>query len=281
MRVFISYRRDDSESVVHRLHERLVGELDDDEVFLDHQGGIRAGDEWFHKIRERLYQADLLLAVIGRHWLSEENGARLADPGDVLRQEIEIALGRGILLVPVLVDGARMPRRDDLPEALARLAGKQYVEVSNRKFDRDIEDILDLVRPTLGLDPPADWTSDPEAGGPALGRSVSAPPTSLAAVLPGSWTQQVTYPNGMVAQATAQYFPNGTFTVQGSSFRGPFMIRGTWSVDAFNQLWMSGQTQAGFMVTPFSTMGQFSHVSVSALHSSLNTGERIEWRRLD
>ncbi|WP_420453921.1 toll/interleukin-1 receptor domain-containing protein [Rubrivirga sp.] len=277
MNVFISYRRDDSESVVHRLHERLCDELDPEAVFLDTKGGIRGGDEWFHKIRERLYQADVLLAVIGRHWLSSENAARLADPGDVLRQELEIALGRGILLVPVLVDGARMPGRDVLPDGLDRLAGKQYVELSNRKFDRDIDDVLDLVRPEFGLDPGGDeppWTPRSEPREPA-----TAPAMPLGEVLPGMWSQQVTYLNGMTAQATAQFFPNGTFSVQGTSFRGPFAIRGQWSVDAFDQLWMTGQTQTGFQVTPFSTVSQFSHISPTALSGSLSTGERLEWRR--
>lgn len=275
MRVFISYRRDDSESVVHRLHERLCWEFDEDDVFLDTKGGLRGGDEWFHKIRERLYQADALLAVIGRHWLSDANAARLGDPEDVLRQEVEIALGRGILVIPVLVDRATMPEAGDLPESMARLAGKQWVELSNQKFDRDVEDLLGALLPERVGDS-AYWSSADTGGGGAVGPET----VHLGAVLPGTWAQRVQYPNGVVGQATAQYFPNGTFQIQGSTPMGPFQIHGTWTVDGFDQLWMSGQSRSGFQVTPFSTSARFSHISPGALAGSLSSGEHLEWQRV-
>ena len=273
MMVFISYRRDDSESVVHRLHERLCQEMGEGAVFLDTRGGLRGGDEWFHKIRERLYQATALLAVIGRRWLSEPNALRLADPADVLRQELEIALGRGILLIPILVDQAEMPVRSDLPESIARLSDKQYVEVSNRKFDRDIEDLLDVLLPEREA-------SVPEHASAPVRLETPSDPVSLGAVLPGTWAQQVQYPNGIQGHATAQYFPNGTFFVQGTTPMGPFTIRGSWTVDPFNQLWMSGQSQAGFQVSPFSTSARFSLISPESLAATLATGEHLSWQRM-
>ena len=106
------------------------------------------------------------------------------------------------------------------------------------------------------------------------------PPVHLGAVLPGTWSQQVTYPNGIVGQATAQYHPNGTFYTQGYTPMGPFTIQGTWSVDGFNQLWMAGQSQAGFMVTPFSTSARFSHISPASMTGTMATGEHLAWQRV-
>jgi hypothetical protein len=54
--------------------------------------------------------------MIGPQWLTvcEREGARqgqrrLDDPDDFVRIEVESALARGIPVIPVLVDGAKMP----------------------------------------------------------------------------------------------------------------------------------------------------------------------------
>ena len=65
----------------------------------------------------------MLLAVIGNSWLDavdEHNRRRLNDPDDLIVLEIANALQRNIRVIPVLVEGAPQPRRDDLPEILAR-----------------------------------------------------------------------------------------------------------------------------------------------------------------
>jgi len=67
----------------------------------------------------------VLIAVIRRPWLSasdEEGRRRLDNPNDFVRIEITTALKRGIRVIPVLVDGASMPRPSDLPDDLKSLA---------------------------------------------------------------------------------------------------------------------------------------------------------------
>ena len=76
---------------------------------------------------------DVLLALIGDEWLTvtDEHGRRrLDDPDDFARLELEAALARNIRVIPVLVDGARMPRADELPPSLAPLAGRQALQLS-------------------------------------------------------------------------------------------------------------------------------------------------------
>ena len=64
----------------------------------------------------------MLLAVIGPHWLAagQDGQRRLDDPADFVRLEIEAALARGVRVIPVLVDGAQLPRPEQLPASLGR-----------------------------------------------------------------------------------------------------------------------------------------------------------------
>ncbi len=68
----------------------------------------------------------VFLAIIGPSWagICNEAGARrLDDPKDWVRIELETALMTpGLQVVPVLVNGAPMPRADQLPEKLRALA---------------------------------------------------------------------------------------------------------------------------------------------------------------
>jgi hypothetical protein len=66
----------------------------------------------------------VLIAVIGQRWLNssdEEGGRRIDHPEDSVRLEIATALKRNIRVIPVLVDGALMPRSSDLPDDLKLL----------------------------------------------------------------------------------------------------------------------------------------------------------------
>jgi hypothetical protein len=54
-----------------------------------------------------------------------------------VRVEIATALKRNIRVIPVLVDGALMPRSSDLPDDLKQLARRNALEVSYNRFDAD------------------------------------------------------------------------------------------------------------------------------------------------
>jgi hypothetical protein len=70
---------------------------------------------------------------------------RLDNPGDFVRLEIEAALTRGVRVIPVLVDGARMPRPDQLPASLALLARRQAIELSHTRFSTDLTGLLNVL----------------------------------------------------------------------------------------------------------------------------------------
>jgi hypothetical protein len=87
--------------------------------------------------------------VIGRRWLeAADSGAppRLFAPADPVRKEIEIALENQIEIIPVLVDGAAMPARTELPGEIAELTAFNAFEISIRRFHPDAEQLVQHIR---------------------------------------------------------------------------------------------------------------------------------------
>ncbi len=111
-RIFISYRREETAYPAGWLFDRLVEHFGQGQVFKD-VDSIQLGDDFVEVITAAVAGCDVLLALIGDQWLTitgEDGRRRLEDPSDFVRLEIEAALARNIRVIPVLVDGARMPR---------------------------------------------------------------------------------------------------------------------------------------------------------------------------
>jgi hypothetical protein len=128
-KIFISYRRNDSASNAGRIYDRLEGHFGQGQVFMD-VDAIRPGLDFVEVVQEAVGSCDGLVAVIGSEWLqaSDESGRRrLENPEDLVRLEIATALSRNIRVIPVLVQGARMPVATDLPEGLEALARRNSV----------------------------------------------------------------------------------------------------------------------------------------------------------
>jgi WD40 repeat protein len=136
-RIFISYRREETAYPAGWLYERLVEHFGQGQVFKD-VDSIELGDDFVEVITAAVAGCDVLLALIGDRWLTitgKDGRRRLEDPGDFVRLEIEAALTRNIRVIPVLVDGAEMPRSTDLPPSLAKLVRRQALELSPGRFD--------------------------------------------------------------------------------------------------------------------------------------------------
>jgi TIR domain len=145
--VFICYRREDSAGFAGRIYDRLKASLGRDSVFID-VDNIPAGRDFVEVLSEHVGRCDALIAVIGRKWLASadnDSRRRLDDPTDFVRIEIEAALARNVPVIPVLVDGAAMPRADDLPDVLKKLARRQGIEISHNRFDSDAERLTDAL----------------------------------------------------------------------------------------------------------------------------------------
>jgi cytolethal distending toxin subunit A len=145
--IFINYRRDDAFGTAGRLRDHLVRDRRSNGVFMD-VDNIPAGVDFVDYLNGQLAACEVLLAVIGPHWLHAKDATgqrRLDDPVDYVRMEIAAALNRKIRVVPVLVDGARVPKPDDLPEDIKALARRNAIELRNDRFSRDVDALADGI----------------------------------------------------------------------------------------------------------------------------------------
>ena len=105
-------------STAGRLHDRLAQTFGRKNLFMD-VDHIPAGVDFVEYLPSQVAACDVFLAVIGPNWLDakDDDGRRRFDnPDDFVMIEIAAALARNIRVIPVLVDGARTPKADKLPE---------------------------------------------------------------------------------------------------------------------------------------------------------------------
>lgn len=151
-KIFINYRRDDSIGMAGRLHDRLAQTFGRDKLFMD-VDHIPAGADFVAHLNNQVAECDVVLAIIGPNWLRAKDKAgqrRLHQPDDFVAIEIAAALARDTLVIPVLVDAARMPKESDLPDTLKPLARRQAVEVRHAHFGHDAEALIVRMRKALG-----------------------------------------------------------------------------------------------------------------------------------
>lgn len=149
-RIFISYRRTDSQSITDRINDRLIDAFGSKNIFKD-VDRIPPGSTFADVLESGLRQCNVLLVIIGKHWVNitdDEGKRRLTDPADFVRIEVERGLNRpDMLVIPVLVEGAQVPDSDDLPDSLDPLVSKQVVTVRpDPDFNRDIKRLLEFLR---------------------------------------------------------------------------------------------------------------------------------------
>jgi ABC-type amino acid transport substrate-binding protein len=150
-RIFISYRREEAAYPAGWLYDRLADHFGSGQVFKD-VDSIELGDDFVEMISRAVARCDVLLAVIGQEWLTvtDQHGRRRLDsPDDFVRLEIEAALSRRVRVIPILVDGATMPRAEELPGSLAGLVRRQALELSPARFDADTNRLLKVLDRTL------------------------------------------------------------------------------------------------------------------------------------
>jgi hypothetical protein len=142
--VFISYRRDDSQHAAGRVLDRLRQSFDPDQLFMD-VDTIPLGANFIKAVGEQVNKCDVLLAIIGPGWVDardEEGRRRLDEPSDFVRIEIAAALARQMPVIPVLLDGTKVPRADQLPDDLKELAIRNALDVRHASFHADMDKLI-------------------------------------------------------------------------------------------------------------------------------------------
>jgi hypothetical protein len=145
-KIFISYRREDSQWPVDRLRLALAPYVADprEDIFVDIDN-IPVGVDFVEYIGEQVGKCTVLLAVIGPQWTSirDDSGTRrLEDPRDFVRLEIAAALKRGIPVAPVMIEDARIPSERELPDDIKALARRNGVQLRRESFEADAERLI-------------------------------------------------------------------------------------------------------------------------------------------
>lgn len=136
--VFISYRRSDSAAYAGRIYDHVVERFGREAVFKD-VDNIPIGVNFPDYLQKTLAKCTVALVLVGPHWLnaqSAEGKRRLDDPGDFVRIEVETSHRLGMLVCPLLLDGADAPRSEDLPESLRAIGWEQALPIRNDPFFR-------------------------------------------------------------------------------------------------------------------------------------------------
>jgi hypothetical protein len=170
IRVFVSYRREDSRHQRDRICDHLVPQFGKDCVFQDVDNQIPPGRDFRDVLSERVAQCDVFLAVIGDAWLSmagPDGTRRLDDSTDFVHIEIEAALARGIPVIPVLVGRSSVPRANELPENLQKLAYRQAISLRpDPDFHHDMERLVGRIKSAVSA--PRVATPEPVASPPPV-----------------------------------------------------------------------------------------------------------------
>jgi TIR domain len=151
-RIFISYRREGEAALAGRIADLLGNQFGPDNVFMD-VDAIRLGVDFVKVINEEVAKCDVLLALIGRNWLDARNeaGERVLDNSDdFVRLEIAAALKRQIPVIPILVDGAKIPPANRLPEELQGLARRNALDLRNASFRADMDKLVVQLKTSKG-----------------------------------------------------------------------------------------------------------------------------------
>jgi TIR domain len=149
--MFISYRREESAGYTGRIADRFTEHFGKDRVFRDIDS-IEPGLDFAEAIERAIGSSGVMLAVIGKNWLTATDAAgrkRLQDPHDYVRMEIAAALQRNMRVIPVLVQGASMPGTDELPEDLASLTRRNAFELHDSSWGDDVGRLISALERVL------------------------------------------------------------------------------------------------------------------------------------
>jgi hypothetical protein len=199
--VFISYRRDDDAGMALALHSHLTRVLAEEQLFMDVEDGIPAGDDFVQVLEQRVSECRIMLVLIGKYWLRATNAAgerRLDNPEDFVRIEIESAIKTNKVVIPVLINDTEMPRSTELPDLMKPLARRQAVFTTTKRLRNDAAGLARILQNQLRkaampesvsppsaalLEPQADTARAPTAVRDAAAANADPKPISHAAPL--------------------------------------------------------------------------------------------------
>lgn len=149
--IFLSYRRSDSAYATGHISEYLRERFGQERIFKD-VDTIQLAADYRRVVEDAVADCQIMVAVIGGRWIgqNEDGSRRIDEDRDLVRIELETALKRSVPLVPVLVEGAKIPSEQSLPESLKQLPYRNGAVVRpDPDFRGDVERLLDGLEQLL------------------------------------------------------------------------------------------------------------------------------------
>jgi hypothetical protein len=160
-RIAISYRREDTGWITGRIFDRLKNHYEGTAntaskpkavVFLDYDS-TPVGVDFREYIKQAFDNCDVLVAVIGPHWVGDDGTGktRLDRADDWVRIEVETALRKNIPVIPVLIDRTPMPSKESLPGDVRDLVYRQAAVIDTQlDFDPHMERLIRQIDQLTG-----------------------------------------------------------------------------------------------------------------------------------
>ncbi len=152
--LFVSYRRDDTKYSVGRVVDHLLDAFGEGTVFHD-VGSIPAGLPFREVLGTKLANCEAGIVAIGPSWASAEdrNGVRIYGEDDTVRFEVQTLLSRSIPVIPLLLQDAELPRRDEVPDEIRPLLGCHSIRINwDPHFRDDVQELVEQIKDLLGRD---------------------------------------------------------------------------------------------------------------------------------
>lgn len=142
-KIVILYRRSDSAAIAGRIYDRLVAQYGET-VFMDVYSIPFAAD-WRDYVKKVSLHGGIIVAIVGPNWRGADSAGhvRLDDQTDPVRVELEAALQARVPVLPVLVEGARMPRAAELPVSIRKFSDTNAATVdTGRDFFQQMSGLI-------------------------------------------------------------------------------------------------------------------------------------------
>lgn len=139
-RIFICYRRNESEHAAGALGRDLRARYGPERVFRDKED-IAGGESWKRKVLSEIDRDAALLVLVTRDWAEcrdDQGRRRLERDDDPIRMELADGLRDRATVIPLLVEAAPMPRADQLPEDLREFAELNALQLRDGDWAHDL-----------------------------------------------------------------------------------------------------------------------------------------------
>src|SRR5215469_1450459 len=146
-KIFVSYRRAQSEYAAGSLGRELRRRFGVEQVFRDKED-IGGGVSWKQQVLGTIGRDSALLVLIEKNWASvtdAQGRLRLNQRDDPMRLEVADGLRVGATVIPILLENADMPGETELPEEIRAMADLNALKLRDGDWEHDIDTICGLL----------------------------------------------------------------------------------------------------------------------------------------